>query len=192
MALDKLVDSSQLDSALTSVANAIRTKGGTSSSLAFPQGFVDAVEAIETGGTLPLTQFGHYFQNTYLTAEATHNHVKVAHRTGAAGQSISLNNGGNLNCPEWFVIPAGSTMTITYKNVVNPSGARWNANMRKSNSSEGVNVGIGDDPHLNGATVSLTPTSDISVGCLFFYVYLSSGTYIEMDVEITIDGVRYI
>ena len=50
MALDKLVDSSQLDENLTSVANAIRTKGGTSASLAFPQGFVDAVSAIQTGG----------------------------------------------------------------------------------------------------------------------------------------------
>ena len=50
MALDKLVDSVQLDSDLASVANAIRTKGGTSASLAFPQGFVDAVGAIQTGG----------------------------------------------------------------------------------------------------------------------------------------------
>lgn len=50
MALDKLVDSTQLDADLTSVANAIRTKGGTSAQLAFPQGFVDAVEAIEAGG----------------------------------------------------------------------------------------------------------------------------------------------
>ena len=50
MALDKLVDSSQLDTDLTSVANAIRTKGGTSGLLAFPKGFVDAVQAIETGG----------------------------------------------------------------------------------------------------------------------------------------------
>lgn len=50
MALDKLVDSAQLDSDLASVANAIRTKGGTSASLAFPQGFVDAVDAIQTGG----------------------------------------------------------------------------------------------------------------------------------------------
>lgn len=50
MALDALVDSAQLDSALTSVANAIRTKGGTSAQLAFPTGFVSAVEAIETGG----------------------------------------------------------------------------------------------------------------------------------------------
>lgn len=50
MAVDKLVDSTQLDADLTSVADAIRTKGGTSTSLAFPAGFVSAVEAIPTGG----------------------------------------------------------------------------------------------------------------------------------------------
>lgn len=51
MALDKLVDSAQLDSDLASVADAIRNKGGTSAQLAFPAGFVSAVEAIETGGS---------------------------------------------------------------------------------------------------------------------------------------------
>lgn len=50
MAVDKLVDSSQLDADLTSVANAIRTKGGTSGDLAFPAGFVSAIQAIPTGG----------------------------------------------------------------------------------------------------------------------------------------------
>lgn len=35
---------------LTSVANAIRTKGGTSAQLAFPAGFVSAIQAIPTGG----------------------------------------------------------------------------------------------------------------------------------------------
>lgn len=50
MAVDKLVDSTQLDADLTSVANAIRTKGGTSADLAFPAGFVSAVQAIPTGG----------------------------------------------------------------------------------------------------------------------------------------------
>jgi hypothetical protein len=34
---------------LTSIANAIRTKGGTSAQLAFPTGFVSAVQAIPTG-----------------------------------------------------------------------------------------------------------------------------------------------
>ena len=46
MSLDKLVDSAALDANLTSVANAIRAKGGTSGPMAFPTGFVAAVEAI--------------------------------------------------------------------------------------------------------------------------------------------------
>ena len=57
MAVDKLVDSAQLDSDLTSVANAIRTKGGTSAQLAFPADFVSAVNAIPSGiGTLLATK----------------------------------------------------------------------------------------------------------------------------------------
>ena len=50
MGYDKLVDSSHLDASLATIADAIRTKGGTSASLAFPDGFVSAVEAIPTGG----------------------------------------------------------------------------------------------------------------------------------------------
>ena len=50
MALDKLVDSSQLDANLTSIANAIRAKGGTSAQLAFPAEFVSAIQAISCGG----------------------------------------------------------------------------------------------------------------------------------------------
>ena len=50
MAYDKVIDSSRLDSDLTSVADAIRSKGGTSEALAFPAGFVSAIEAIEAGG----------------------------------------------------------------------------------------------------------------------------------------------
>lgn len=37
------------DTDLTAVADAIRTKGGTSADLVFPHGFVDAIDAIETG-----------------------------------------------------------------------------------------------------------------------------------------------
>lgn len=50
MSVDKLVDSTQLDTDLTSVANAIRTKGGTSASLTFPSDFVSAINAISGGG----------------------------------------------------------------------------------------------------------------------------------------------
>lgn len=38
------------DTELTSIANAIRTKGGTQAQLTFPQGFIDAINAISGGG----------------------------------------------------------------------------------------------------------------------------------------------
>ena len=50
MAIVKAVDSAQLNADLTSVANAIRTKGGTAASLAFPADFVTAIGAIPSGG----------------------------------------------------------------------------------------------------------------------------------------------
>lgn len=53
------------DTDLTAVANAIRTKGGTSASLAFPTGFVDAIDAIETGGS------GEYTINDFADGTAT-------------------------------------------------------------------------------------------------------------------------
>lgn len=73
MAVDKLVDSTQLDADLTSVANAIRTKGGTSAQMAFPAGFVSAVQAIPTGitpsGTKSITENGTYDVTQYASAE---------------------------------------------------------------------------------------------------------------------------
>lgn len=50
MAVDKLVDSTQLDGNLTSVANAIRAKSGGSGQLAFPAGFVSEIGNIPSGG----------------------------------------------------------------------------------------------------------------------------------------------
>lgn len=38
------------DTDLTSIANAIRTKGSTNASLTFPTGFVSAIDDISTGG----------------------------------------------------------------------------------------------------------------------------------------------
>lgn len=52
------------DTDMTSVANAIRTKGGTSAQLAFPAEFVSAIGDIPTGGTATFELIGTYvFQN---------------------------------------------------------------------------------------------------------------------------------
>lgn len=50
MAYDKVVDSSALDADLTVVANAIKSKSGTTEKLSFPDGFVSAVQGIQAGG----------------------------------------------------------------------------------------------------------------------------------------------
>ena len=46
----KIVNTDQLDADLKAVADSIREKSGKSGSLAFPGGFVSAVNGIETGG----------------------------------------------------------------------------------------------------------------------------------------------
>lgn len=70
MATYKLVNADQLDSDLTAVGNAIRSKGGTSAGLSFPAGMVSAIGAISTGVELNfdvvpgLTQPGTAAENT--------------------------------------------------------------------------------------------------------------------------------
>ena len=69
------------DTDLTSVANAIRQKGGTESSLVFPAGFVSAVGAITTGDAID-----HEDLPAYVKAEA----LEVAKRVKAKLQSDSI------------------------------------------------------------------------------------------------------
>lgn len=50
MAYDKVVDSAVLEAGLTKIAAAIREKGGTTDTLAFPDAMAEAIAAIEAGG----------------------------------------------------------------------------------------------------------------------------------------------
>lgn len=59
MAVDKLVDSTALDTSLTAIADAIRAKTGGSSQLVFPMGFVGGVnELLKPTGTKAITENG--------------------------------------------------------------------------------------------------------------------------------------
>lgn len=53
MANYKAVDADQLEADLTSVADTIRAKGGTTDQMEWPEGYKAAVQAIETGKALP-------------------------------------------------------------------------------------------------------------------------------------------
>lgn len=112
MSVDKLVDSTQLDADLTSVANAIRSKGGTSASLAFPSGFVTAISAISGG--LNIKKF-----TATLSADSTSNLILITDdyfktvRNDPNGFVLMRYLGAGASTAEmvfWF----GSNMTIAY------------------------------------------------------------------------------
>lgn len=63
------------DTDLTTVANAIRERGGTSSALTFPQGFADAIAAIPGGG-------GVQVKTGKFTVESNVRNVTIAHGLG--------------------------------------------------------------------------------------------------------------
>ena len=85
MALDKLVDSTQLDSDLTSVANAIRSKAGISTTLSFPADFVTEIGNIQTGGggSTTVTVYPSINNSTYSICymDASGNTVETAYDT---------------------------------------------------------------------------------------------------------------
>lgn len=125
MAVDKLVDSAQLDADLTSVANAIRAKGGTSAQLAFPNGFISAVEAIETA---------QWTEQTVSTAGAVTQALDpyvIYHFTGAlTALTITLNTPASGQIAHYHIdFDCGSTApTVTIPATVTmPDGNSFDA-----------------------------------------------------------------
>lgn len=108
MALDKAVDSAQLNADLTAVADAIRTKGGTSAQLAFPDGFASAVQAIQTGTELQII----VTVKSGATVTATKGSLSVS--------GTSVNGTCTLIVPEpgtWSVSATLSGQTSNTKNI---------------------------------------------------------------------------
>lgn len=93
---------------LTSVANAIRTKGGTSAQLAFPADFVSAVQAIPTGVTPAGTKQISITANGTTTEDVTnYANAEIAVNVPSADKLAVLASGvytrttssGNLSIP---------------------------------------------------------------------------------------------
>lgn len=112
------------DSSLTSVANAIRTKGGTSAPLEFPAEFVSAIQAIPSSqptGTksISITQNGTTTENVadYASAQITTNvpqMQRIALRPDAELWK-SWTYDKRIVADEGVTIPAYQTTTVTLK-----------------------------------------------------------------------------
>ncbi len=117
MAIDKLVDSTQLNNDLTSVANAIRTKSGSSSQLQFPSGFVSEISNISP--SLDDTYFGNdpTVPQTGSTDSQNYEDIADAINTALARpnavtlKSLSVTSSGTI------IAPAGEAYNTVEVNV---------------------------------------------------------------------------
>lgn len=193
MAVDKLVDSTQLDADLTSVANAIRTKGGTSAQLAFPAGFVQAIGDIPSGSTQYPYYLGGYDEQQIVRLTARDNHFRVDFNTSwSSSLTPGMRSFSDLNlASKWFTINAGDTYEIAFYNVENPSNIQWNSNAKRANTSTSLSYGIGNGTHLDGAVVSGTQVNTEDIGCWFCYLATAAAdSYLAFDMSIKINGTR--
>lgn len=130
------------DTELTSVANAIRTKGGTSSSLVYPTGFVSAIEAISTGTDVSDTtaaasdvRTGKYFytsagvktQGSLANGSAT-----TPATTITANPSISVSNSGLITASNSKTQSVTPTVSAGYVS----SGTAGTITVNGSNTSQ--------------------------------------------------------
>ncbi len=86
------------DTEFTAVANAIRTKGGTSAQLEWPQGFVDAVGAISGGGSTLITK--------NITANGTYN-ASDDSADGYSSVTVNVSGGSDvtlLTLAQWTAL----------------------------------------------------------------------------------------
>lgn len=148
------------DTELTSIANAIRTKGGTSASLVYPTGFVSAIEAISTGTDVSDTTAvesdvlaGKYFYKANGTKVQGTIATKTASNLSASGKTVT--------------VPAGYYASQYTKDVATGS-ATTPATTITSAPTISINTSTGVITASNSTTQSVTPT--VSAG------YVSSGT----------------
>lgn len=101
MALDKLVDSTQLNGALTATANAIRAKTGDSGTITWNSstGFANAISDIQTGGRVVITDTQDSHGGTIKTITTSDSPIVLQEKTG--------------------IIPGISSITVTPDNGYN-------------------------------------------------------------------------
>lgn len=116
------------DTELTSVADAIRTKGGTSASLSFPTGFVSAISAIsggleyEEGTWTPTSDASSVtfpFTNSHSTAPA------LGIVVDATGTVVTTNYSPVLEISISFIRLFGVKVQTTGTNLYNESAYLW-------------------------------------------------------------------
>ena len=109
---------------LTKVASAIREKGGTSDPLVYPDGFVTAIQAIETGGGSGSDELVNSLVERTISGTYVNNTVTIIGRYGLAGctkltsvvlPAVRTTDGNSMNgCSEIIKADFSNLQNIRY------------------------------------------------------------------------------
>lgn len=99
----KFVNADQLDADMAAVANAIRSKGGTSDKLAFPNGMISAISNISTGVELDFEIVAYASEEALLAAVPAENTIGVITTTDISGWAMGDYPDPSWEMPEGFL-----------------------------------------------------------------------------------------
>lgn len=199
------------DTSLTSVANAIRTKGGTSSALAFPTGFVSAIQAIPTdgGGGTPRTSDDLTVSGATVTAPAGV-YASAASKSVASGTAgTPTASKGTVSNHSVTVTPSvtnttgyitggtknGTAVSVSASELVSGTYSVTSSGTKDVTNYASISVGAGSatapstisgtSASVSTGTNTLTLTKTVSVTPIVSGGYVSSGTAGNASVSLT-------
>ena len=171
MAYDKVVDSALLDSKLTQVADAIRTKGNTSADLQFPSGFISAIQAIQTGTELKIV----VSVTSGATVTATKGSLSVSGTSVNGTCTLVVPEGGEWSVKATLNGQTSDTKSVTFTDRYTTSLTFFSATITVTVDS-GASVALKKD----GATVQTKTSTGTAV-----FTVTETGSY---TVEATKSG----
>lgn len=92
---------------------------------------------------------------------------------------------------QWCALKAGQTATLRLTNIVNDSGASFSVAFKAAESTTSTALKITEIKDASNKEVAVTVDEDTDIGCLMMY-FQNPGSAIEFDVELVVDGLKYI
>ncbi|MBQ5978055.1 MAG: hypothetical protein IJL51_07980 [Oscillospiraceae bacterium] len=162
------------DASLASVANAIRSKGGTSEGLVFPAGFVSAIDALKTSGwvktlTAAVDQTGRVFTTDELDDLRPLLTVTAAYEDGTSEAVENYELSGTLTA-------GTSTIVVSY-------GDKATVCSVAVTEAEDITPSLGSDS-LTAITPNRTAYKLYDADKTLFVYTASNGTYVGMQTPL--------